>query len=71
MFYSADLSLFQALNVVDDMVAEQCVAEIKRSTTKVVLSGDFLDISQEQLLALTSWENLTIKEFDLFQAVKK
>ena len=52
-------------------MAEQCVAEIKRSTTKVVLSEDFLDISQEQLLELTSWENLTIKEFDLFQAVKK
>ena len=57
--------------MVDDIVAEQCVAEIKRSTTKVVLSEDFLNICQEQLLKLTSWENLTMKEYDLFQAIKK
>ena len=55
----------------DDIVAEQCVAEIKRSTTKAVLSEDFLNVSQEQLVELTSWQNLTIEEFDLFQAVKK
>ena len=57
--------------MVDDIVAEQCVAEIKRSTTKVVLSEDFLNICQEQLLKLTSWQNLTMKEYDLFQAIKK
>ena len=55
----------------DDVVAEQCVSEIKRNTAKVVLTEGFLNMSQDQLLELTSWQNLTIKEFDLFQAVKK
>ena len=55
----------------DDVVADQCVTEIKRNTTKVVLTEGFLNMSQDQLLELTSWQNLTINEFDLFQAVKK
>ena len=30
-----------------------------------------MNISQDQLLELTSWQKLTSDEFDLFQAVKK
>ena len=63
--------LLQARNIFDDVVAEQCVAEIKRNTTRAVLAEGFLDMSHDQLLELTSWQKLTINEFGLFQAVKK
>ena len=63
--------MFQAQNVFDDIVAEQCVAEIKRNTMAVVSTKGFLSMSQDQILELTSWQRLTINEFDLFQAVKK
>ena len=50
---------------------EQCVAEIRRNAAKAVLSEAFLDVLQDRLLELTSWEKLNINEFDLFHAVKK
>ena len=69
--HSSTLHLCQARNFFDDIVAEQCSGEIKRNTTKAVLTEDFLNLVQDEMLELTSWQNLTIDESDLFQAVKK
>ena len=52
-------------------MVDQCAAEIKRNTSKAVLSDGFLDVSQDQVLEITGWQKLTTKEFDLYDAVKR
>ena len=71
MYRFANAYLWQARNSFDDIVIEQCGAEIKRNTAKAILTKDFLNMSQDQMLELTNWQNLTINEYELFQAVKK
>ena len=71
MYRFGNAYLWQARNFFDDIVIEQCAAEIKRNTAKAILTKDFLNMSQDQMLELTNWQNLTIDEFELFQAVKK
>ena len=54
-----------------DIVEQQSTAEVKRNTAEVVSSEGFLELPENLIVELTSWDDLTISEFDLYQAVKK
>ena len=63
--------LLQAREARTDIVEQQCIAEIKRNTGKVVLSDGFLNLPEDLILELTSWNGLRVSEVDLYQAIKK
>ena len=63
--------LLQALQVGADIVEKQCVAEIKRNTFNVVFSEGFLELTEDMIMELTSWNDLTIAEVNLYKGMKK
>ena len=62
--------LLQARQARAEIVEKQSIAEMKR-TSKIVISEGFLELPKDMLVELTSWNDLTISEVDLYQAVKK
>ena len=59
----------QARQAGAEIVEKQSIVEMKR-TSKLVISEGFLELPKDMIVELTSWNDLTISEVDLYQAVK-